>query len=116
MATARDTELWMSVFGAEAETWGWSEIEFLEGDWDVPGVARVRFFDPDYDDDPDGDDTEYPSKDLRMADIWLALNRTIELGLRDACTGAPIHETCEWDACTADTLLQVAVLGKIVFA
>jgi len=106
---ARNTELWMSVFGSESETWGWSEIEFLEGDWDIPGLARVRFFDPDINE-------EYGIKDLVMDDIWTALARCVELGLKDACTGDPIHETCEWDACNADTLLQVAVLGKVVFA
>lgn len=111
MATARDTELWMSVFGAEAETWGWSTIEFIQGKWDTVGVARVTFFDPDYEDEPE----VYGTKDLTMTDIWVALNRTIELGLHDVCTGAPINETCEWDACTADTLLQVAVLGETVF-
>jgi hypothetical protein len=108
--TARNRELWSSVFGAEAETWGWSTIEFLEGDWETPGRAKVTFFDPE--------EPTYiiATRELTMDTIWEALDEVIALRYVDACTFAPIHETCDWDACSADTLLQVAVMGKLVFA
>jgi hypothetical protein len=107
---ARNQELWASVFGSAPEHWGWTEIEFLEGDWDTPGRAKVTFVDPDDPEDVVG------TAELTMDDIWAALDKTIELRLVDVCTGRPIHETCEWDACNSDTVLQIAVLGEVTFA
>jgi hypothetical protein len=105
-----DAELWSNVFGAEPDSWGWSTIKFLEGDWETPGVAEVTFFDPVF---PDEDTT---TKTLTVTDLWNALRECERQGLVDTCTGAPIHFRCDWDACSSDLLLQIAVLGEEVYA
>lgn len=112
--SARNQELWSNVFGSEAESWGWTRIEFLEGSWETPGRARVTFIDPECTED----EPEYviATREVTMDIIWEALDDIIARRVRDACTGALIHETCDWDACSADALLQMAVMGNVVFA
>jgi hypothetical protein len=107
---ARNGELWASVFGSAPDYWGWTVIEFLEGDWDTPGRAKVTIIDPD--------DPTYvvAVRELTMDHIWEALDKAVAARYTDVCTGRPIHETCEWDACTSDVILQLAVLGEIMYS
>lgn len=104
-----DADLWSNVFGASPDSWGWSRIRFLVGDWETPGIARVVFFDPD-------DPKDRTAKDLTVSDLWDALRKCEAQGLVDLCTGDPISLNCDWDACSSDLLLQIAVLGREVYA
>lgn len=116
----RQDEVWRKTFGSGWETWGWSDVEYLDGsDWNKPGRAKVWFYNLD----------EYQGRDedgyahykvqgeavVTPADLWKALERTMEKEYCDTCTGRPITERSDWDACVSDLILQMAVLGEVTF-
>lgn len=116
----RIDRIWEKTFGASPEYYDWVRIFFEDGsDWDKPGRAEVFFYDTDncIGVDEDG----YPEYELEgqavvtPVDLWEALQIAIEKQYVDACTGRYIHEHSDWDVCVADVILQIAVLGEVVF-
>lgn len=98
-----DAELWSRIFGAEGTSWEWWTGErYLSGDWETPGVVRLTIQDPDDEDEP-------------------PVSRDIDLELLIAAVqAAPIHVQNDVmndnvDAGSADCILQIAVLGEIVY-
>lgn len=109
----RQDALWSAVFGAAPEYLGWTGIKYLDGaGWCNPGRVRVTIYDPD-----DPADVVEGTKVLAPADLWLAAEETARRGYVDTCTGRPIRadENFDFDACSADVVLQVAVLGEARF-
>lgn len=114
----RDVDLWSRVFGSAPGSWPWVwDIDFIEGDWDKPGRAKVVYWNPDGEWDAEN---QCPAEiegeaELTMDSIRDALEECVSGDYRDACTGRPIHERMDWDACSSDTLLQLAVMGTVTF-
>lgn len=105
-------ELWEATFGSsfEVHEW-WVGIEYVNGaDWDKPGVAHLEI-----------DDPEQPGRScFRDVDmdrlLWAVAKATAEC--RDACTGNAINPAkgeVDFDACVGDCILQIAVLGEVVY-
>lgn len=98
-----DKELWSRIFGAEPTSWCWWLGEtYLSGDWETPGVVRLTIQDPDNEDEPP------LSKDIDLDSLIAAVQ------------AAPIYVQNDVmndnvDAGSADCILQIAVLGEIVY-
>ena len=109
----RATDMWCSVFGSAGESWEWwLDVRFVEGDWDVPGVVHLEIENPD-------DEMGMPvSKDVRLDDVAEAFATAVVRGYRDTCTGKPISADdvdAGLDACSSDVILQLLVLGEVVY-
>lgn len=105
----RIENLWSEVFGSGFETWEWIRgVRYLEGDWDVPGKVRVKIEDPD-------DEGKTKAGVITPGRLIQALDKAAEKYV-DACTGNPIHEHMNWDACSGDVLVQIAVLGDVYYS
>ena len=110
MATMTDQQLWEMTFGTSGESFSWwSNLKFIEGDWDTPGIASIAIEDPD-------DEARLVFAELRIADIRAAAEKARETCV-DACMGSAISldEEADWDACVSDCVLQMAVLGEVVY-
>lgn len=116
-------EVWEQAFGTSGETWGWwVSIDFFDGaTWEADngGFVRLTITDPD---DADADDAEQGTitKDVRVADVLAAVQTAVDKGYLDTCTGTPLANKLtegdlDWDACTSDVVLQVAVLGDVIY-
>lgn len=99
--TIDDVELWKAVWGAGAETWGWwRRFDYQDGaDWDKPGTVRVTVLDPNND--------EWIDKDINLDDIVNAYVKLKE-------TRSDLDYD-NFDANSADLVLQIAVLGEVVY-
>jgi hypothetical protein len=102
-------ELWENIFGACPETWEWWAR--FSGDWEyhedqsTPQTFLLGICDPD-----DDDLTERVEKVATLQDLIDALPKAIETTcytLEDF-----LHDA---DACSADCLLQVVVLGEVIY-
>lgn len=106
-------ELWSNIFGGGWDTlpW-WSDFVYFDGaDWDRIGRVRLTAL------DPDSGVTDEVSKTLGIDDLATAYARCITAGYVDACTGRPITlDLTNTDACVSDTVLQMAVLGEVVYS
>lgn len=96
-------ELWSSVMGSAWETFGdhWQECEYLSGDWDDPS-SKVRLVCLDSDDNK-------VEKIITIDDLAQALpiaNQKVYMDL---------FNFDEYDAICGDAVLQVAVIGDVVF-
>lgn len=116
----RQDEVWRKTFGSGWDTWGWSDVFYLDdADWDKPGVAEVVFYNTDsiegYDEDGYPEYEKEGEAVVTPATLFVALQRVMEAGGVDPCTGRPITELSDWDACVSDVILQMAVLGDVVF-
>lgn len=96
-----DNELWSEVFGAGVESMGWWLIEFGDNTgWDRAGTVTVTLTDPDTGD-------VAGRKVLTIDHVAAAVSQAHEQGYRINWT--------DMDAYDADTVLQIALLGKVVF-
>lgn len=96
-----DNELWSEVFGASVESLGWWLIEFGAGSgWDRAGMVAVTLTDPDT-------GVVEGRELLTVGDVAEAVSKAHEQGYRINWT--------DMDAYDADTVLQIALLGKVVF-
>jgi len=96
-------ELWGAVFGSAFECFGthWHEVDFLEGDDETPGKVRLVIIDEMTE--------ELTEKTVGLEDILKALpiaNSQVSIDLLD-------YE--DYDAVAGDAVLQVAVLGEVVY-
>lgn len=109
--TVDPNELWSNVFGTAGDSfWWWRIVDFIEGDWDTVGKVRLGIANPD-------DETKIKTKTVGIDDVVAAVSKVLDKGYRDACTGKPIAvgPDMDWDACTSDCVLQVLVLGEVVY-
>lgn len=99
-------ELWRSVFGSAPTSFGDHYVYweyFGETDWDVIGEVEVAMYDGDSDYD------SAITARLNLEDIARALsvaNQQVHMDLLDFD---------QYDAVCADAVLQVAVLGSVVY-
>ncbi len=103
-------ELWCATFGTSGEEYSWwHEVTFLEGDWDEPGVVRLGIEDPDQ-------PRNTIKKIVTYDDVEAAALKAMSTSV-DACTGLGISISADmdWDACVSDCVLQIAVLGEVVY-
>lgn len=106
-------ELWSNVFGSEGESMEWWDAQhFKDGaDWDKIGRVYMECCDPD-------DPTAMPiSKEFGIYEVAQAFALAIVKGYRDACTGKrfTLNSVEEMDACSSDVVMQIAVLGDVVY-
>lgn len=107
-----EQELWEACFGTGVETYPWwKKIAFLDGcTWDRPGLVRLGIEDPN-------DPNNVITKEVGSNDIVKTLEKMISAGVR--VWGDPIplgpDMASQWDADTADAVLQTLMLGVIVY-
>lgn len=103
--------IWESTFGSAGDTFSWwREVTFESGDWDVIGRVTLGVEDPE-------DEEKTVTKTVGIVEVMRAARIAAETCV-DACTGRPIAirgEDIDWDACVADCVLQIAVLGEVVY-
>ena len=98
-----DQELWSAVFGSAWESFGshWHEVEYLEGDWDKVGKVRLVAID---------ENTEETTEAIIGIDELLKAlpiaNKQVYMDLLDFD---------EYDSICGDAVLQVCVLGEVVY-
>ena len=98
-----ENEMWSAVFGSAFDSFGshWYEVEYLEGDWDKIGKVRLVI-----QDETDGSLTEAVvgleevAKALSIADKQVHMN---------------LFDFDNYDAICGDAILQVCVLGEVVY-
>lgn len=102
--TIDENELWSSVFGSAFEKFGthWDEVEYLDGtDWDKIGKVRLVAIDEETE--------ERTEKIIGIEELGKALpiaNNQVHMDLFDFDN---------YDAICGDAVLQVAVLGEVVY-
>ena len=98
-----DQELWESVFGSAFESFGthWDEVEYLEGDWNKIGKVRLVAIDEET--------LEKTEKVVGLDDLVKALPIANEQVYMD------LLNFDNYDAICGDAILQVAVLGEVVY-
>lgn len=98
-----DQELWEAVFGSAGTDWGswWIEEKFLDGaDWNIIGKVQLTILD---------DNDEEVTKVVGLDDIVQALpiaNKQVYMDLLNFD---------RYDAICADAILQVVMLGEVVY-
>lgn len=104
--TTQQNEDWAAIFGACPTHWPWwVEIEFLGGDWDKPSYVFLTVDDPDY-------EMSVVSKTLAPEDIFKALSQATE---QFPHLFERIDGELDLDADSSDIVLQLAVLGEVVY-
>lgn len=98
-------EFWSNLLGSAWEDWDWwQSIKYSEGSqWDKVGEITVSITDPD-----DEEEEEVITKTLGVQDLADAYAKYI----------SQTKNTVNWedfDACSGDAVLQIAVLGEIVY-
>jgi hypothetical protein len=102
-----DSELWSAVFGSAFESFGthWEEVQYLDCkngyDWQPGASVRLVAID-----EQTGETTE---KNVTLHDLITALpiaNKQVYMDLLDLDN---------YDAVCGDAILQVAVLGEVVY-
>lgn len=98
-----DQELWEATWGSSALAWGswWIDCEFLdEADWDKIGQVKLTIEDVN---------EKHVTKVLGLEDIAKALpiaNQQVYMDL---------FNFGNYDAICADAILQVAMLGEVIY-
>ena len=96
-----DNVLWSNVFGAAVESMGWWLIKFGAGSgWDRAGLVTVTLTDPDT-------GVVVSRRSFTVETIAEAVSKAHARGYRINWT--------DMDASDADTVLQIALLGKVVY-
>ena len=103
--TVPANELADAVLGSGWDTFSWWLAAKYHGD-----NVDVVVVDPDT-------DKVRESKTITPDHLAQALTVAIEKGYTDACTGRPITVTrdLDFDACVGDVIMQIAVLGEVVY-
>jgi hypothetical protein len=104
--------IWENTFGTSGESFSWwREVTFLDdADWNKPGRVRLGIEHPD-------DASKTGVKTLGIDEIVAAAIKASETCV-DPCTGSKIDvngDDIDWDACVSDCVLQIAVLGEVVY-
>jgi hypothetical protein len=99
-----DKDLWGAVFGAGATQWPWwHSVDYMDGaDWETPGTAMIGIEDPD---DEDRTIVGAVTVDLLAKAYSKAIQENI---IRDRYD--------DLDANSADIVLQIAILGELVYS
>lgn len=98
--TIDDVELWKAVWGASPDTWDWwGAFDFQNCDWDRIGTVVVTVLDPA--------DDEWVTKPVTIDDLIAAYVKLKEM--------RPSIHYDDFDADTADLVLQIAVLGEVTY-
>ena len=99
--------LWEMIFGSEFETWDWWDAytNFQGGDWAHHCLAEVYHIAVE-------DGYKTTSFQLRIDDIVDAITALIQQGYNDIAN-ALINQ--DFDAETADTVIQQACFGEVVY-
>lgn len=102
-----EKELWSAVFGASPEFFPWyRSIHFKGGGWETPGLVTVSMDDPD-------DEDKAITKDLTITEIAAAWAEAVSRDLYHC--GTPLRNIDDFDSCASDIVLQLAVLGDVVY-
>lgn len=106
--------VWSSVFGSSFEVMGehWRVIKYQgDSDWETPGEVVIGIEDPD---DPDNTIT----KVLGIKEVVEALEKRLNYKTLE---GHTVHDISVWendldlDASEGDAVLQIALLGDVVY-
>mgnify|MGYP003392992019 CR=1 FL=1 len=101
-------ELWSNVFGSSGETFSWwRDLTFLEGSWNRVGRAQLTV------EDPDGDGDAVLTKVVGIDEVGAAWGEAIRLNLRHC--GSSLSDLESFDACAADIVMQIAMLGEVMY-
>lgn len=99
-----DQELWSAVFGSAFESFGthWHEIEYLDGaDWDKIGKVRLVAID---------------EETLEKTEKVVGIEELIQaLPIANSQVYMDLLNFDNYDAICGDAVLQVAVLGEVVY-
>ena len=96
-------ELWEAVFGSAFETFGthWQEVDYVgDTDWDKIGSVRLVCHNADY---------KNVEKIITIDDIAGALPKA------NAKVYMDLFDLEQYDAIAGDAVLQMAVIGDVVF-
>jgi hypothetical protein len=98
-----EQELWSAVFGSGWESFGchWHEVEWLEGDWDKVGKVRLVAID---------EHTEETTEAVITIDTLLRA-----LPIANKQVYMDLFDFEEYDSICGDAILQVCVLGKVIY-
>lgn len=96
-------DFWMHIMGAGWETWTWwKAVSYVSNaNWDTPGIVQLTIWDPDT-------ESNEVTKTLNLDDLVKAYEDF------NNDRGSRIHYT-DMDAMWSDAVLQIAVLGEIVY-
>ena len=99
-------DLWRMIFGSEFETWDWwyAYTNFQGGDWEHHCLAEVYHIDEE-------DDYRHTFQ-LRIDDIADAVSTLIREGYNDIAHSLLNQD---FDAGTADMVIQQACFGEVVY-
>lgn len=101
-----DEPIWTQVLESGWDTFEWwTAAEFLEGDWDVPGVVLVTHTPPD---DPDEPATTHRLDEAAINAAYVTAKLKHSGGLFH------LFED-DIDAIAGDVVMQIACFGKIVY-
>lgn len=96
-------DLWSAVFGSAFETWSWYySVDYIEGDWDVPGKVMIMAWDgvhEDYD-----HLNEYV---IDLDDLVEAYTKYVNLGYKTMYD--------DLDAVYGDVVVQLAMYGEVIY-
>lgn len=98
-----ETELWDEVFGSgyeQVSDWIVGE-RYLSGDWETSGEIRISYLDRH---------DKVQHKDITELDLLLAYNQVVHY----RHCGHTVGEQ-DIDACAADLILQMALLGEVIY-
>jgi hypothetical protein len=107
--TPAETERFSAIMGACGTMWSWWRgEEYHGGDWDRPSDVTLTI------EDPAGDGNEVIVKRLTARQIVRALGTAVRTipSMRHI---DPYDEDLDLDAGDADCVLQIAVLGDVVY-
>jgi len=98
-----EQELWSAVFGSAWESFGthWSECEWLEGDWEHIGKVRLVAKD---------EVTEEEWEQVITIDTLLKA-----LPIANKQVSMDLFDFDDYDSICGDAVLQVAVLGEVIY-
>lgn len=107
-------EMWSAVFGSAGDSFSWwNRVSFMgDADWDKPGEVWLGIEDPE---DPTMLSTVEKKVTLKDVAHAVALCEVNKLAV-DPCTGRLDLSFEQWDACIADAVMQILVLGEVVYA
>jgi hypothetical protein len=101
-------DLWSMIFGAAGETWNWwHSVDFLDGaDWDKAGRVYLEADDPDH----EGERDEFVNGTFTIDDVIKALTE-----LADHPMVMRHLQNEDFDACSADCVMQQMLYGETVW-
>lgn len=96
------TELWSNIMGSAFETWDWwlAVVYAEDTDWNIPGRVTLSIADPEQ-------ERGGLIKTIDLQDMVDAIDKL-------AMDGTLVNVD-DLDACEGDLILQVAVLGEVVY-